>query len=148
MEGANYTEKVEAGKLTKGSLVMMGDKPCKVTKTSKAKPGKHGSAKAIIVAVGILDDKKVEQSFGTSDMIDAPIVKRVEYPCLGMEGEFLQLQEESGELKEDVKLPTQSSLEDVGKQITKFIEDDIPCLVTVMSAMGQEVPVAVREDKD
>ena len=87
MEGGNYTEKVEAGKLTKGSLVMMGDKPCKVTKTSKAKPGKHGSAKAIIVAVGILDDKKVEQSFGTSDLIDAPIVKRIEYPCLGMEGE-------------------------------------------------------------
>merc|ERR1711974_223999 len=142
------TEKVEAGKLTKGSLVMMGDKPCKVTKTSKAKPGKHGSAKAIIVAVGILDDKKVEQSFGTSDLIDAPIVKRIEYPCLGMEGDFLQLQEESGELKEDVKLPTQSSLEDVGKQITKFIEDDIPCLVTVMSCMGEEVPCAVREDKD
>ena len=51
-------EKVQAGSLIKGSFIMMGSKPCKVISTSKAKPGKHGSAKAIIIAVGILDDKK------------------------------------------------------------------------------------------
>ena len=146
MEAPPTTEKVEAGKLTKGSLIMMGDKPCKVTKTSKAKPGKHGSAKAIIVAVGIIDDKKVEKSFGTSDLVDAPIVKRTEYPCLGLEGDHLQLQDESGEMKEDVKFSTQESLKDVNENIKKFIEDDVPILVTVMSVCGQEFPCAVRED--
>ncbi len=147
MEGGD-TEKVEAGKLTKGSLVMINDKPCKVTKTSKAKPGKHGSAKAIIVAIGILDDKKVEQSFGTSDLLDAPIVKRVEYPLLGIDDDFLQLQDESGEMKEDVKLNDRESLKEVKDQILKFWEDDVPCLVMVMKCMGSEVPVGVREDKD
>ena len=146
MEGGAHTEKVEAGKLTKGSLVMMGDKPCKVVKTSKAKPGKHGSAKAIITAVGIIDDKKVEKSFGTSDLIDAPIVKRTEYPCLGMEGDHLQLQMESGEMKEDVKLSTQETMKDVNENIKKFIDDDTPCLVTVLSVCGSEIPCAVRED--
>ena len=147
MEGGD-TEKVEAGKLTKGSLVCINGKPCKVQKTSKAKPGKHGSAKAIITAVGILDDKKVEQSFGTSDLLDAPIVKRTEYPCLGIEDDFLQLQEESGELKENVTFSTQESLKEVNEQIQKFIEEDVPILVTVMRCMGTEVPVACREDKD
>ena len=147
MEGGDI-EKVEAGKLTKGSLVMINDKPCKVHKTSKAKPGKHGSAKAIIVAIGILDDKKVEQSFGTSDLLDAPIVKRVEYPLLGIDEDFLQLQDESGEMKEDVKLNDRESLKEVKDQILKFWEDDVPCLVMVMKCMGTEVPVGVREDKD
>ena len=148
MEGAPTTEKVQAGSLTKGSLVMMNDKPCKVIKTSKAKPGKHGSAKAIIVAVSLTDDKKIEQSFGTSDLIDAPIVKRTEYPCLGIEGDFLQLQTDSGEMKEDVKFSTQDSMKEVNDQIKKMIEDDIPILVTVMAVCGQEIPCAVREDKE
>ena len=147
MEGGD-TEKVEAGKLTKGSLVMINDKPCKVVKTSKAKPGKHGSAKAIIVAVGILDDKKVEQSFGTSDLLDAPIVKRVELPLLGIEDDFLVLQDESGEEKRDVRLTDRESLKEVREQILKFEEDEVPCLVMVMKCMGEEVPVGVREDKD
>ena len=148
MEGGGDTEKVEAGKLTKGSLVIINDKPCKVQKTSKAKPGKHGSAKAIITAVGILDDKKVEQSFGTSDLLDAPIVKRIEYPCLGIEDDFLQLQEESGELKENVTFSTQESLKEVNEQIRRFNDEEVPILVTVMKCMGQEIPVSVREDKD
>ena len=146
MDGADY-EKVEAGKLTKGSLVMMGDKPCKVTNTSKAKPGKHGSAKAIITAVGILDDKKVEKSFGTADLLDAPIVKRTEYPLLGIEDDFLQLQEESGDLKENVTFSDQDSMKEVNEQIKKFIEDDVPCLVTVLRCTGHEIPCSVREDK-
>ena len=146
MEGGD-TEKVEAGKLTKGSLVMINDKPCKVVKTSKAKPGKHGSAKAIITAVGILDDKKVEKSFGTADLLDAPIVKRTEYPLLGIEDDFLQLQEESGDLKENVTFSAQDSMKEVNEQIKKFIEDDVPCLVTVLKCCGEEIPCSVREDK-
>ena len=146
MDSLPTTEKIEAGKLKIGSLLMQNDKPCKVVKTSKAKPGKHGSAKAIIVAVGLLDDKKSEQSYGTSDMIDAPIVVRIEYPLLGLEGGFMQLQREDGTLKEDVKFSTQKSLEDVNKNIQKFIDDDIPALVTVMRVCGEEFPVSVRED--
>ena len=147
MEGGD-TEKIEAGKLTKGSLVMINDKPCKVQKTTKAKPGKHGSAKAIVTAIGILDDKKVEQSFGTSDLLDAPIVKRTEYPCLGLEDDFLQLQDISGELKENVTFSPQDSMKEVNEQIRKFMADDTPILVTVLKCMGTEIPCAVREDKD
>ena len=147
MDGADY-DKIEAGKLTKGSLVMMGDKPCKVTNTTKAKPGKHGSAKAIVTAVGILDDKKVEKSFGTADLLDAPIVKRTEYPLLGVEDDYLQLQSETGDLKENVTFSSQASMKEVNELIKKFIADDVPCLVTVLKCCGEEIPCSVREDKD
>ncbi|CAI2380815.1 unnamed protein product [Moneuplotes crassus] len=147
MDSADF-EKIEAGKLSKGSLVMINGNPCKVVKTSKAKPGKHGSAKMIVVAVGILNDKKVEQSFGTSDLLDAPIVKRVEYPLLGIDDEYLQLQDETGEQKDNIKLPERDTLKNVKDQILKFDEEEIQCLVMVMKCMGVEVPIAVREDKD
>ena len=147
MEGADI-EKIEAGKLKPGSMVMINDKPCKVQKTTKAKPGKHGSAKAIVTAVGVLDDKKVEQSFGTSELLDAPIIKRTEYPLLGIEDDFLQLQDVDGSLKENVTFSEQASMKAVNEEIKKFIEEDIPTLVTVMRCLGTEVPCSVREDKD
>ncbi|CAI2380135.1 unnamed protein product [Moneuplotes crassus] len=148
MEGGAHTEKVLSNKLTKGSLVMVNEKPCKVIKTSKAKPGKHGSAKIILVAIGILDDKKVEQSFASGELLDAPIVDRTEYPLLGLEDDFMVLQDESGEEKRDVKLTDRESLKEVREQILKFEEDEVPCLVMVMKCCGEEVPVGVREDKD
>ena len=146
MDSAKGLEKVQAGSLVKGNYVMIGDKPCRVISTSKAKPGKHGSAKAIIVAVGILDDKKVEKSFGTSDLIDAPILKRTEYPLLNVDEEFLELQMESGDVRSDIKFSEQESLKEVNDNIMKYFESETPCLVTILSVCGIEVPCAVRED--
>jgi translation elongation factor P/translation initiation factor 5A len=88
VKGAPTTEKVQTGSLTKERMVMMNDKPCKAIKISKAKSGKHDSAKAIIIVVSLTDYTEIEQSFSTSDLIDSPIVKRTEYPCLGIEGDF------------------------------------------------------------
>merc|ERR1712166_594800 len=40
-----------------GSLIMIKGFPCKVTDTTTAKPGKHGSAKVILKGKDILTDK-------------------------------------------------------------------------------------------
>ena len=49
---------VEAGRRKAGSVLMMKETfPCKVVNMSTAKPGKHGSAKAMIVAKDIFTDK-------------------------------------------------------------------------------------------
>uniref|UniRef100_A0A7S3JBR7 Eukaryotic translation initiation factor 5A n=1 Tax=Euplotes harpa TaxID=151035 RepID=A0A7S3JBR7_9SPIT len=146
MEEERNLDRMQAGHLTKGSFIMMGDKPSRVTKISKAKPGKHGAAKAIIVAVGVLDDKKVEKTFGTSDMVDVPILKRTEYPLLGIEDGFLQLQTEGGEMRDDIKLSERECFKDVNENIMKFHDEDIPALITILSVYGQEIPIAVRED--
>ena len=56
--GASITELAEAGRMKPGSLLMMKETfPCKVTAFSTAKPGKHGSAKAMITGKDIFTDK-------------------------------------------------------------------------------------------
>ena len=57
--GALNTKLVDAGRAKPGSLIMLKDSqfPCKVTAFSTAKPGKHGSAKAMITGKDIFTDK-------------------------------------------------------------------------------------------
>merc|ERR1719230_2544733 len=84
--GALNTELVEAGRRKPGSLLMMkGEFPCKVTAFSTAKSGKHGSAKAMITGKDIFTDKQYEETFGTGDMIPAPVVVNTEYTCIDID---------------------------------------------------------------
>jgi len=56
--GAEKITLVEAGRRKPGSLLIMKEEwPCKVVNFSTAKPGKHGSAKAMIVGKDIFTDK-------------------------------------------------------------------------------------------
>lgn len=55
---------------------------------------------------------------------------------------FLSLMDDNGNTKDDVKLPEG----EVGERITKmFKEEEKDVNVTVMSAMGEEVAVDVKE---
>jgi translation initiation factor 5A len=56
--GENITRE-EAGRMQPGKYLMMKDEkyPCKVTQFNTAKPGKHGSAKAMIMGKDIFTDK-------------------------------------------------------------------------------------------
>ena len=76
--GASNTELTEAGRAEPNSLIMIKNFPCKVTGFSTAKPGKHGSAKAMLVGKDIFTDKQYEETFGTGDMIPKPIVSKTE----------------------------------------------------------------------
>merc|ERR1712153_146736 len=119
--GASQTEKVESQRLKPGSLVMIKGNPCKVTDVSTAKPGKHGSAKVILKGKDILTDKVYDCTFHAGDMVDAPLVKRVEYTLLNVEeGGELSLLDGAGEMKEDVSLPEADHLSDVKKNIKKW----------------------------
>merc|ERR1711957_746977 len=74
---------VEAGRAKPGTLVMMKETfPCKVTAMNTAKPGKHGSAKAMIVAEDLLLDLDDDQ--------------------------LTLMHQESGDVREDIDLPTVS----------------------------------------
>ena len=56
--------------------MMIDGEPCKVLSLSKSKPGKHGSAKANITAVGLFDEQK-RQWMGPADRdIEVPIIDK------------------------------------------------------------------------
>jgi translation initiation factor 5A len=38
--------------------IIIDDEPCKIVEYSTSKPGKHGEAKARIVAIGVFDGRK------------------------------------------------------------------------------------------
>ena len=148
--GGSGVERVAAGDLKKGDLCMIKGHPCKVVNFSTAKVGKHGSAKAMVTGIDIFTSNKYEATFGSGDMIDAPITKRVEYSLLNIDDDgYLSLLTDSGETKEDVQLPTDDWLKDVVSRTKQIFEaGEKECLVTVLAALGQEKVIAVREGKD
>jgi len=137
--GASMCEKTDTNRLKPGSLVMIKGNPCKVTETSTAKPGKHGSAKVILKGKDILTSKVYECTFHAGDMVDAPIVKRTEYTLLNLDDTTLEMLDNAGEVKSDVNLPEAEHLSDVTKRIKEIFEEGKKeCLVTVIATLGKE----------
>lgn len=49
---------VDVGSLRVGGYMLIDGEPCHIVDITKSKPGKHGSAKARIVAIGVFDGVK------------------------------------------------------------------------------------------
>merc|ERR1712186_160181 len=106
--GASATYPMQAGEIRKGSFLMIKGRPCKCVEVSTSKTGKHGHAKAHIVALDIFTNKKYEDLCPTSHNLEVPFVKRTEYQVLTADpdsGEICLLLE-SGATKDDLNLPT------------------------------------------
>ena len=78
-------------KVKVGSYIVIDGEPCKVVSISKSKPGKHGAAKARIVAVGLFDGVKRSIVRPVSDKIPVPIIDK-------REGQVINVSEESVEI--------------------------------------------------
>ena len=119
------------------------------SEASTAKPGKHGSAKVITKGKDILTGKQYECTFHSGDMVDAPIVKRDEYVLLNIDDNVLELLTKEGEVKSDVNIPEDEHLKEVvAKMKEMFEEGKKETLVTVLSTMGSELMVDVREGNE
>ena len=70
--------KVQVSKLKPGRYIIIDGEPCRIVNITVSSPGKHGSAKARIEAVGIFDKKVRSIVKPTSAEVDVPIIdKRV-----------------------------------------------------------------------
>lgn len=116
---------------------------------STAKVGKHGAAKAMITGIDIFTAQKYECTVSTGDNIDSPNTKRIEYTLIDInEDDFVTLMDEQGEMKEDLKLPTDEWLKDQVAKIREYHQAEKECFITVLSACGKEKIVSVREGKN
>jgi len=85
-------EKVgEIKDLKVGSYVMVDSEPCKVSKITKSKPGKHGSTKARVEAIGIFDSKKRTLLKPTSASCQIPIILKKGAQVVSVTGSVAQL---------------------------------------------------------
>ncbi len=70
------TKVVEVRTLKVGRHVVIDGEPCKIVSYHTAKTGKHGSAKARIEAMGILDDKRRSLVKPVNAKIEVPMIDR------------------------------------------------------------------------
>ena len=87
---------------------MIKGHPVKISEITTSKTGKHGHAKAHIVAIDIFTAKKYEDLCPCSHNMSIPFVKRLELQALTADaatGE-ISLLLESGETKDDIFLPS------------------------------------------
>jgi len=66
----------EVGSLKVGSYVIIDNEPCRIVDYSKSKPGKHGSAKARVVAMGVFDNVKRSFVKPVESQAEVPIIER------------------------------------------------------------------------
>lgn len=88
-------EQVEVKTLKEGRYVIIDDEPCVIKGLSKSKPGKHGSAKANIDAIGIFDNRKRSIVQPVSAKVYIPMVDRRNGQVLSVSGSIVQLMDMS-----------------------------------------------------
>jgi translation initiation factor 5A len=133
--GASAVFPMAAGQLRKGGMIVIKGCPCKVVDISVSKTGKHGHAKAHIVATDIFTDKKLEELCPTSHNVEVPVVKRSDLTVVDInEDGFLSLMDDDGTTREDLRLPEG----DLGKEIQAKFEEGAEIIVNVVAAMGIE----------
>jgi len=85
------TKYVEVGELKEGSYVVIDGEPCRVVEIEKSKTGKHGSAKARVVAVGVFDGAKRTLSLPVDAQVEVPIIEKFTAQVLSISGDVIQL---------------------------------------------------------
>ena len=67
---------MELGSLRVGSYIIIDGEPCRIVEMARSKPGKHGSAKARVVAIGIFDGVKRSLVKPVDAQVEVPIVDK------------------------------------------------------------------------
>jgi translation initiation factor 5A len=67
---------MDVGALRVGSYIIIDGEPCKIVSYTKSKPGKHGAAKARIVAISVFDETKKTIVKPVSAQVDVPLIEK------------------------------------------------------------------------
>ncbi len=122
-----------AKELKEGKYVLIDDIPCRIVQIESSKPGKHGSAKMRITAIGIFSgQKKTLLSPGDAD-VEVPIIERKTALIMSVSGSSAQVMDTSTNEMYDVELPEELVSEaDSGKE------------VDILEAMGKKKVERIR----
>ncbi len=102
--------KVQVSKLKPGRYILIDGEPCRIGNITVSSPGKHGSAKARIEAVGIFDRKVRSIVKPTSAEVDVPIIDKRTAQVIAITPDTVQIMDmETYELYD---VPIESGVED------------------------------------
>lgn len=97
----------EVRNLRTNRYIIIDDEPCEIQDISKSKPGKHGTAKARIEAVGIFDGQKRSVSYPVDEKINVPIIDKRQGQVVSLKGDHAQLMDLESYDTFDVEIPDQ-----------------------------------------
>ncbi|KAG0568995.1 hypothetical protein KC19_6G057800 [Ceratodon purpureus] len=104
------------------------------TSSSRGGPASTVTLSVTFVAIDIFTGKKLEDIVPSSHNCDVPEVVRTDYQLIDIsEDGFTSLLTDSGDTKDDLRLPTDDALL---KQLKEGFTDGKDLVVTVMSPMG------------
>ena len=81
------TKLTNAGSIKEGNYIVIDGAGCKVVNVDIAKSGKHGHAKARIVAIGLIDEKKREIVLPAHDNVEVPLIEKKAAQVLSISGD-------------------------------------------------------------
>jgi translation initiation factor 5A len=115
----NLSKPTEVGSLKVGHNILIENEPCKIVEYEKSKPGKHGSAKARIVAMGVFD--------GVKRSIVSPVDAKVEVPLIEKySGQIVSIGEDTVQLMNletfDVFWTKKPNEEELGTRLSEGLE--------------------------
>ena len=81
----------DLGSLKEGSYIIIDGEPCRIVEYDKSKTGKHGSAKARIVAMGVFDSVKRSLVSPVASMVEVPMIEKRNGQIISISGDILQI---------------------------------------------------------
>jgi len=79
------------GDLKKGSYIVIDGEPCRIVEITRAKTGKHGSAKAHVVAIGVFSGQKKTLVAPVDTRVQVPVIEKRIGQVLAVMGDTVQL---------------------------------------------------------
>lgn len=84
-------EYAELGDLKTGSYIVIDGEPCRVVEVSRAKTGKHGSAKVHIVAISLFTNARKTIVGPADQRVEIPIIDKRYAQVIAILGDKIQL---------------------------------------------------------
>ncbi|MGA3404265.1 MAG: translation initiation factor IF-5A [Candidatus Bathyarchaeia archaeon] len=91
LQARNLSKPVDVGSVKIGQYIIVEGEPCKIVEYEKSKPGKHGAAKARIVAISVTTGTKKNVISPVDARIDVPMIEKKTAQVLAFVGSNVQL---------------------------------------------------------
>jgi len=82
---------MDLGALKVGSYIVIDGEPCRIVSYDHSKPGKHGSAKARVAAMGVFDGSKHSLVSPVSSSVEVPLIDKRSGQVISLSDELLQI---------------------------------------------------------
>ena len=82
---------MDLGSLKVGSYIIIDNEPCRIVSYDHSKPGKHGSAKARVAAIGVFDGSKHSLVSPVSANVEVPLINKRSGQVISISGNILQI---------------------------------------------------------